>query len=535
MSEERWLINSETLVGIADAIRTQLGTSELISPEDFPTLIASISPTPPTPVDKTLMGLKVSKSVSRYPIGSTISANDITCKAVYTDGTEDTVTATFDTSGVSTANVGVTYIGVSYGGFSGKLPITVCDTQAVDDNLLQLDDDDLYYADGVEVHIRDNIIYMNGTSYADSKHYLKLSNGLKYNPSKANTAWKSETLDDITSGNTYSYALFTLSGTIPSGFTNNVRNGNAETILSTSKTPQTLTEDGAYAQFYWGSGSVFDNVALGMKVVSGSTTPTVWTPSGQDNGIEISIGITDFTKTHVIPSKAYLSSLLSDSEYVVMQGIAYHDGYVYAGISKTAGPSNMEYVLAKFDASDGTLIGTSSTDHYLGHCNDVTYCAYDGYLHCVSLDNYGTINRLDTNLNYIDSYQIDLSDKYAQFSGIGALCYDTTKEQFVYLLRGDNKKYAIYEKDHTTFVSLNDVTAQEGTYGGIITDDKYVYQAVHVNNNYNYIYRYDWNFNLVEKLQLAQSGEIETFAWIGNVLKYNVSSGSVRDTPIPKN
>lgn len=46
---DKLTISYGLLVDTADAIRTQLGTSELISPEDFPTLIASISPTPPTP------------------------------------------------------------------------------------------------------------------------------------------------------------------------------------------------------------------------------------------------------------------------------------------------------------------------------------------------------------------------------------------------------------------------------------------------------------------------------------------------------
>ena len=493
-----------------------------------------VPPTPPTPTDKTLMGLKVSKSVSRYATGSTVSTSDIVCKAVYTDGTNETVTPTLDTSGVSTSSVSVQYIGVSYGGLSGNLPITIYDAQAVDDNLLQLDDGEIY-GDNIHIMIKDNIIYLDGSNYSASNNrsYLKYTNGLEYAPGKINSAWKSESVDSIISGNTYSFAMFVLSGTVPSGLISAIRDSGDNTILSASNTPQTVASDGAYGRLYWGSLSTFDKVAIGIKVVSGSTAPTVWTPSGQDEGIEISIGITDTSFVRLLPKKNYKSGLLDGTDYTVMQGIAYHNGYLYCGISKTTGPGNMEYVLAKFDMSTGELIGTSSTDRYLGHCNGVAYCNYDGYLHCVSLDEYGTIYRVDTNLNYIDSYTIDLSDRYAQFSGIGNIAYDATKEKFVYLLKGDNKKYAIYSKTRV-FESLNDVTAQTGTYGGVLTDDKYIYQAVYRNSNNNFIYRYDWNLNFCQTIKLDTSGELETLTWIDGLLKYNSSSGNISQTPLPK-
>lgn len=514
----KWVIDSDTLVDIADAVRAKLGTSESILVSNLASAIESI-PYTPTPVAKILSGLKVTKTTSRYTVGSTIATDDFTCVAVYTDNTEATVTPTISASGASSANVGITYISVSYGGISGNFPITIYDTG--DDNLLQLTDMTTpMVVNGVTIYIKDNVIHLNGTATYGSNYYLKITNTEAWATS-AQASWKAESIP-FTSGNTYSLAKFEFGGSMTgegSG-TFSVRDSSGSSLLSASNTPQTFASNAAYIHFYWKKGATFRNYACACKIVSGSTTPNAWsyTPVGS-NSCTMYFGNATPLVPIPIPSNSVATLSIG---YSVFQGIAYHNGYLYCGVSNTSGASAMDYTLAKVNVSGWTLVGTVQ-GHTLGHCNDVTYCDYDGYLHCVDLDDYGTIHRIDTSLNYIDSYTIDISSQYAEYTGVGAISYCPEKQKFVALARGTSKKYIVLSKDRVV-ESIHDVDIESGTYGGVLTDADWVYQMTSGGN----IIKYNWDFERIEAYNTQQSFEHETMSWYsdGDMI-FNGANGKI--------
>ena len=504
---------------------------------------------PPTPV-RPVLDLKVSKTVSRYTVGSTVSTSDIVCKAMYEGGTEEVVTPTIDTTNTSTATKGVTYVDVSYAGYTLKLPLTVYDPQDVDDNLLTLADTPLTEANGFKYYIKDNIVHVEGKTLLGGKAYLKLTGTPNLLCSVGNeqvtipNSWKSESVASLTSGNTYSMAIFPMSGTATGTRPNvsSARDSSATTQLNATTTNnRKITANIAYVQQYWEADSEFDNYAYGLKIVSGATTPTEWTnvPSGEDTGIELTLG--NVAPNSIVKQCALqLKNIKTLCDCQVMQGVCLVGDYLYCGVSNTTGASVTDYVVAKVDTSQSTwtLVGKSSAETPIGHCNGIAYCPDDGYLHCVTLDNVGTIKRVDPDtLAVVDSYVIDLSDKVQNYSGIGNVAYDVTKEKFVFLIYGNDKKYAIYNKS-LQFEKLIDLENYGGTYGGVLTDDKYIYQCYWLGNgitNASKIAVYDWDGTLVKKFEFTNfNNELETITWRNGYIMFNSSAAVTYTTNIAK-
>lgn len=482
-------------------------------------------PIPPVPT-KTPIGIKVHKTVSRYTVGSTINTNDITCTVKYLDGTTGTVTPTIDATSASSASVGVTYIDVTYEEFSAKVPITIYDSQVVDDNILQLEDTEPTYSNGVTWYIKDNVMHLDGTPilHEGKNNEVKVTNTPAFVWGTVPDSWAAETIEGIVSGNTYSCELFVLSGTSTDSGSGvfSIRDSSKTSIISRTKNPATIAANGAYAQCYWAQTPVFDNYAVAFKVVNGSTKPTAWTftPEGADPGVNVYGGNYDPTMSRVVKC----TQLGRVGTYSVMQGIAYEDGHYYCGVSNTSGAAAMDYVLAKIDPSDYSIISVSSSEHPLGHCNAVAYCSEDQTFHCVALDAIGTVYRVAKDLSYVDSYVIDLSATYPAYEGIGAIAYNAAKEKFVVLLRGSNKKFAVLNKNKE-LEKIYDVEALGGTYGGILTDDNYVYLSIHYSDKQK-IAKYNWDFELVETYEdygTMGSNEAETLTWKGTDLIWNTA------------
>ena len=526
------IVNDEYLSEIADAIRSKLGVQTTYKPSQMADAIMSISGNIQPP-SQTISGLIVFKAKSKYDVGETIGTNDITCTCVYSDGTEEVVNGNVDASNADTSAVGTTYIAVSYGGLAVQIPITVYDANT-DDNLLHLQDTSPVTSEGVTWYIQDNVLHLNGTA-TKTNNYIKITGVPEYSQADS-TAWRSETTD-FKQGNTYSYALFLINGTKVDGSpatVGSLKSSNGTTILSASTTPQTLSADGAYLRFYYAKNSVFTNAEIGIKIVNGSVTPTEWISESEDivdNGITVTAG--DINPTEPIEKTVSASRLTGISRDVntVMQGIEYANGYLYCGVSENSGANATNYGLIKVDVSDWSIVATSS-GYTLGHCNDITYCGKDGYLHCVSLDNLGTIYRVDTDLVYIDNYVVDLSEEYANYSGVGAITYDAENDEFVYLLRGANKGYAVFDSGHN-LKNIYWVEAIQGTYGGILVDENYIYQVIY-NPNKLEVYDKTSLRHIATVTVTSFSGEPETITWKNGKMLLNSSGATIYELTITK-
>lgn len=138
----------------------------------------------------------------------------------------------------------------------------------------------------------------------------------------------------------------------------------------------------------------------------------------------------------------------------------------------------------------------------LGHCNSMTYCKEDGYIHCVSLDDNSTIYRITTDLAYVDSYTLDTSTING-FDRFGAMEYDSSLGQFIFQIRGTQRGYAFYSKDKQLVdIKYTDTIAEAHAYGGFCVSQKNIYQAIFYNDNTSGVAIYNYNGEHLEDLKI---------------------------------
>lgn len=118
---------AELFAQICNAIRQKDGTTELIKHLDIPQRILDLETESVT--TPSLFDFDVSKTKTSYYAGETLTTDDITVTAIYTDGSTADVTslATIDSSSVNMEQIGTYTISVTY--VEGKL--TVIDTISI--------------------------------------------------------------------------------------------------------------------------------------------------------------------------------------------------------------------------------------------------------------------------------------------------------------------------------------------------------------------------------------------------------------------
>ena len=534
----KWIIDEDTLIGIANAIRTKRGTSGDIEVADLASEILQIGPL----VSKPLSGIKVTKVVSRYQVNQQPSISDLVVTAVYNDGTEEVVNdAKIDTLLLDTSTAGNTLIGVSYKGFSGTIPILVYDPNATEVNQVIMQDTPKRYTKGVWWWIKDNILYIEGRYVGAGTGYFKLSNTPDYNMGGAATAWRQETIP-VYSGTEYSYAMLVLDGGKQTATVGSVRNSSTSSILSASRTPQTPSSNGAYMMLYCDArnttlgGVIFNKTKLALMITEGNIAATSYSykPTGQDNGIEMDFG--NVTPLTPLPSTSVFVKTLTTGYNYIRSAVQVGDYYYICASNGTSSTDVHKILKLDTTTTNWTTVAESTFD--VGRGYSITYCEYDGYLHVIPMDSNGTVHRVDLNLNYIDYYTIDLTSQYQDYYDVACVTYCPEKEKFVYLCRGsgNTKRYAIYSKTRTfeAFFAIPTETTYI-SYDDILADEKYIYQSIRVSSTsgvLQQVVRYDWNFNRIDSIELESTSgaEVSGLTWSpNNILRIQKLVSTIQD------
>lgn len=352
------------------------------------------------------------------------------------------------------------------------------------------------------IEIENNIITLNGKLSTISNYYLymKLSPPIAFAfVSGGNPDWKNESWEKIEVGKTYALDTFFLGGTKEgdSGdIVSSVKSSDDSTVLAHSQGVKILTKSAAYVRLYLVHNYTFNNFKIGVYIKE-NEMPNEWEYLNIDT------------------EKKYYSATVNDNTQFISispgrtpnntQGMCIDDDYIYT-CSITSNDGNNTFV-GKYNKDTGELI-TSVTDYSLGHCNSMTM--KDGVIYCIALDNVGTVHRISaSDLHYIGSSEIDLSGIYADYTGIGAICYDTEKEEFVTLIRGNKKGYAFFDKNFN-FKNILWTDNIEGTYGSFTVKNGFIYQNIH-GSNAEFIAVITRNGTHVDDiaLNLASGAEIE--------------------------
>ena len=377
-------------------------------------------------------------------------------------------------------------------------------------NLLDIPDTASTEYRGLTFSITDNVITVNGSSTANI--YIKLTNGVATAYNGAPEAWTQQSVSDLVVGHSYGCNQIVLGGTASgSGTVISARDSSKTSLLNPSKGLVELETAVAYVQIYFPKNVVFTNYQLGL-IIAENVFPTSWGNAPMFN-------VLNGKKPYISERSALtlIGGYTDSGNRMGVQGMTTDGTYIYCGILQST-DDTQNTLLYKIDPSNGSIVSQTKT-YSLGHCNSMAYCPIDGYIHCVALDNIGTIHRIDTNLNYIDSYTIDASDIYSGYSGIGAISYNANRHQFCYLLRGDRKGYIITDDDRI-FENLVWIKKLTGTYGGIDTDDDFIYQNVHSSGD-DFTAVYAWNGKYIDSFLFGGRGELEDIAIDGNKVYYS--------------
>jgi len=366
-----------------------------------------------------------------------------------------------------------------------------------DKNLLQLPDGE-FSINNVNLSIKDNVITLNTTDATTKKIYIKLTNEIALNEDTAPTSWRSETVSFMKSGKTYGIRDFSFGGTAKDkGMVASVRDSSGTTILSRSRTnPVQISASPAYIQLFIESGSSFVDYKVGVAITE-NEIPKDW------GNI---VAYKDYWKQ-------YISQCFLDTENFiniepvtgyVIQGMCTDGTYLYTCLVDGSSDASNTYVY-KYNLADGSLV-TSVNSYSLGHCNSMT-CIPGGYILCIALDNAGTIHVINaSDLSYVSSFTVDLSDVYSAYTGIGAISYNASRDVFICLIRGSRKGYAILDRNGDlldlvwTRKFYNDSTARTAvTYGSCFADDNFIYQITY---NYNGVQVFTYNGDYVGNIIL---------------------------------
>ena len=380
-------------------------------------------------------------------------------------------------------------------------------------NLLDIPDTQATTLKGVTFTIQDNVITLNGTSTGVG--YIKLTNGVETGTS-APTSWTQQSVSNLIVGHSYGCNQIELGGTASkTGHAISARDSGKTSILSPAKGLVELETGIAYVQFYFPSGATYNNFRLGL-IIAEDVFPTTW---GSVPIFNVLNG-----KALRISGKniSLIGGYTDGSNRMGVQGMTTDGTYIYCGILQSTDESQNTLVY-KIDPTDGTIVSQTKT-YSLGHCNGMAYCPIDRYIHCVAMDNLGTIHRIDTSLNYVDSYTINVSSIYPGYTGVGAISYNANRHQFCYLLRGDNKGYIVTDDAHN-FENIVWTKHLTGTYGGIDTDDNFIYQNVYSTGD-DFTAVFAWNGKYVGSFNFGGNGELEDIAIDGNKIYYSSINGT---------
>ena len=366
-----------------------------------------------------------------------------------------------------------------------------------------------YNKNGLNITIKDNIVYINGTF--NDYYYIKITNGfdIGIGPSGGNKReqWRMEKYT-LPLNKKYHLTFYKISGSTEnynpsSPIVVSGRNSNYTSILSNTKGLVELTEELSYIQIYIPP-ATYKKFRIGI-VLQKDILSNKFTPYGYyDTTVNILDNNIKDVPNNIIANKY---KEIRGTYFNAIQGACSDGKYIYYGIVNNQ--TDDDNTVGKMDINTKEIIKTTNGLN-LGHCNSMTYCSYDGYIHCVSLDEESTIHRITTDLEYVDSYKVSILDKYPQFTGFGAIDYNEKTEQFIFLIRGNKKGYAIFTKNMTFIKIIWCEYVDSHVYGGICSDNNFIYQAICGNNFEGIISIFNFNGDLIKTIQIENfNGEIE--------------------------
>ena len=153
------------------------------------------------------------------------------------------------------------------------------------------------------------------------------------------------------------------------------------------------------------------------------------------------------------------------------------------------------------------------------------------YLKSESFEDYKRIHRITTDLEYVDSYIVDISPYYPESTGVGSIVYNPHTEEFLFQIRGDKKGYVRYTKN-LTFIDIlwvENMSKASSVYGGFDCDRNFIYQAIWDGSNNNRLCIFDFDGNILLNVDIpGMTGEVEGIALyknkliaVGNKLTYD--------------
>ena len=392
-------------------------------------------------------------------------------------------------------------------------------------NILNNIPDFHYVGDTFSININDNIVTVNGE--LKTYTYIKLTNnpavGQGTNGGDKRQIWTKEMCNEIKVGNTYSMNQYVLQGSalsnnssVVSKIIASARTSDYTNVLSPSKGLVEIAESVSYIQLYFPPG-IYNELKMGV-ILQQDVLSTEYTPNGYYNtDISMDVNNENNIKDYPTQIKAERFKIIEGRNFNAIQGGCSDGEYIYYGIVQNKN-DNDPCVLGKIDIKTGEIV-KSVANFSLGHCNSMTYCEYDGYIHCVSLDEVSTIHRITTNLEYVDSYEVGIRNVYPAFTGFGAIDYNSDKEIFIFLIRGDKKGYAIYTKNLTFVKIIWTEYIPSHAYGGVCSDKNYIYQAIYGNGITAIVGIFDFKGKLVNTIQVPDfPDEIEEVMMVKNRL-----------------
>lgn len=402
-----------------------------------------------------------------------------------------------------------------------------------------------FYKSGLTINIEDGLITVNGT--ATDYVYIKLTNGYDIEGGTKNASrpgkWINESaMNYLSIGNAYHVPICVVRGTCVweesgSDATSDVvlsaRNADYTSVLSGgARNLVELKQEACYIQLYLPVGVVYTNLQLYCGLFENVKPTEFIVVAGVDTKIDLpqlensnatwryqgnAVGYKEYPTTLAAVQKMEIPGVYFNA----IQGGCTDGKYLYCGVvnnSNDAGNTTVH----KIDIEKWVIVKTV-TEYSLGHCNSMTYCDYDGYIHCIGLEsynNYKVVHRITTDLEYVDNYTIDISPHYAESTGIGAIDYNPNTEEFTFLIRGDSKGYARYTKNRTFIDIIWTEHLGGSTYAGMSTDNNFIYQSVWNGGNNNSIGVIDKEGNILRSIQVTgMDGEIEeTFIYKDKML-----------------
>lgn len=406
-----------------------------------------------------------------------------------------------------------------------------------DINMLSIDDG-RYEGNGLSLAVSNNIVTINGTSRAE--FLLKLTNTPEIDLDiTKESLWCEETATEFISGEMYSLDIYEISGEASSSLNTAIvlsvhDNSRTSMLDSTSNSTAVLPNDVAYIQLFIASGVTFIDYKITYGMVLGDSVPADYRNFNRyelDESIFIPASMKNSDKINQIKdavawrysgsSKKYKEypTVLTATQVMTLPGIGFNpirggctDGsYLYCGVvsdSNDAGNTTIH----KINIENWKIEKIVSV-HSLGNCSSMTYCDFDGYIHCIGLEshnNHTVVHRITTDLEYVDNYIVDISPYYSNSTGVEAIDYNPNTEEFTFLIRGDSKGYIRYTKNKTYIETIWTECLDGATYAGISTDNNFIYQSVCGGDNVNHIGVIDTDGGILADIVITgMEGQIE--------------------------